>query len=62
MSVRGLLVVECDVPHCHAEEHVSALSLQHTSFHTIALRSGWVYDADRDAWTCPQCGEEGKTA
>lgn len=41
MSLRGELVVECDVPDCHAEQVVPASDLLGQDLVALCLREGW---------------------
>lgn len=41
MSLRGELVVECDVPDCHAERVVPASDLLGQDLVALCLRDGW---------------------
>jgi hypothetical protein len=54
MAVRGEIVVECDVPTCHAELVVSAARVESTGIHDAVWDAEWKVD-HVGRYMCEQC-------
>jgi hypothetical protein len=62
MSLRGEVIVECDLPGCHAEEVIpEADLLGPRTLKQILMDRGWIKTV-RGHDVCPQCIEDGKSA